>query len=86
MPRRVKPHESAAYIWGIKGAASYLGISEDTFKRWRTDPTIPANQRELLTPRIIRGTAGFKKETLVRFMSPALNADGAVTFNPFSSS
>lgn len=82
MPAR-KQRQSAAYVWGFKAAAEYLGFSKTTFWRMRNSNTFTEEEKRMLTPRIIGGQPAFKKSTLDKFMAPELNAPGAKVHDPF---
>lgn len=79
--RNTKPNSQ--YVWSLKGAADYLGISGATFWRMRHSPDLSPQEKRLISPRIIGSQAAFKKSDLDRFMSPELNAPGAKIHDPF---
>lgn len=85
MPAR-RQKESSAYVWGHTAAAVYVGLSRSSFWRMRNSNTLTEAEKKMLTPRIINGQPAYKKSTLDTFMSPALNAPGAKTHDPFPKS
>jgi len=79
-----KTNTASAYIWSLSGLAEYMGVSRPTLWRIRNSNTRTDEEKKLLSPRIIDGSAAFSKSNIDKFMAAEMTPAGASIHDPFS--
>lgn len=82
--RSRKEIPSSPFVWGLSGLAKYMGVSRPTLWRIRNSNTRTPEEKKLLAPRIIDGSAAFPKSNIDKFMSPEMTPVGAAIHDPFT--